>query len=369
MANIRRTSQGKYSVRWHAPDGRHRQRTCPTHRAAKQLKLEVEASLALGRDWEPAVARGIVDLEHEVLVKFVQYKSARLRSRTLRRYAENLDIFVRFLRTRQRGRLTPRLLTRPNLEDFYHWLQQPENGLWGRARSKDTARKIVEVVQLAWRWAYDSERWPDLIPLPRRIDMMRAPAVAVHAPTWAEMDACVHQLSGWKRELAVILRYTGLRVSETMQLRWELVDLERGRLTILRQMDKSGRGRTIPISHHLSAEMASWGQRDGYVVSYSGKQERHKAALAKYFNAAWAAAEIRSEVWTGNSTKAFRKGIKSGLLRMQASPDAVDFLQGHQLGVGARRSYIDAGFLPLEETVALIPKITRPNPASLVIVG
>jgi integrase len=181
------------------------------------------------------------------------------------------------------------------------------------------------------------------------------------------MDACLGQLSGWKWKLGFILRCTGLRVSETMHLTWQDIDLERKALTIHRWVDKSKRGRVIPVSEHLVRELSGWGVRRGYLVPYEGKQERHKAALAKYFNAGWQAAEVRPEVWKRNSTKAFRKGVKSGLLQMQASPDAVDFLQGHQLGEGARRSYIDTSFLPLTETVGLIPGVGRPESHGLVV--
>lgn len=360
MANVEKHGR-KWAVRWHALDGRHRQRTCPSAAAARVLKLEVEAALALGRDWSPEVARGVADLEEEVLVRYVEQMSTRLRPRTLARYAENLDVFVRFLRVRHpRGKLTPGMLTRPTLEDYYIWLQQAKNGLHGHARQPDTARKIVEVAQLAWRWAEQSERWPGMIPSPRAIDMVRASPAPVLAPSWVEMDSCIHCLDGWKRRLAILLRYAGLRVGESMQLRWDDVSLDRATLVIDRSIDKSKRGRIIPISPHLVAEMAAWGTRTGFVIPYDGVQARHISALAKYFNAAWTEAGVRPEAWEGNSTKAFRKGFKTGMLNLHATADAIDFLQGHKLGEGARSRYIDPWqALHLEETVRLVPKITE----------
>jgi len=43
--------------------------------------------------------------------------------------------------------------------------------------------------------------------------------------------------------LATFLRYTSLRVGESMLLLWSDVDMERGELTIRPDMDKKGIGR------------------------------------------------------------------------------------------------------------------------------
>ncbi len=96
----------------------------------------------------------------------------------------------------------------------------------------DTARKIAEVVQLMWEWAEASERWPGEIPRPRRIEMVRSDPAPVVAPTWAEMDACVRACRGWHQKLTLVLRYTGLRVGETMLIEWRDINLDNATLTI-----------------------------------------------------------------------------------------------------------------------------------------
>lgn len=104
----------------------------------------------------------------------------------------HLDLFVRFLRSRRpEGELPATLLSRPLIEDFYLWLLKPSTGLRGQGRSKDTARKVVEVAQLLWRWAEDSDRWPGRVPRPKRIEMGRSLPPPPSAPTWAEMDGCI----------------------------------------------------------------------------------------------------------------------------------------------------------------------------------
>jgi len=58
----------------------------------------------------------------------------------------------------------------------------------------------------------------------------------------------------------------------------------------------------------------------------------------------------------GASHHAFRKGFKSGLLRAGAPPDAVDHLQGHDIG-GSQGRYIDPMIAyDLVEVVGRVPE-------------
>jgi integrase len=238
---------------------------------------------------------------------------------------------------------------------------KPENGLHGRQRDADTARKIVEVAQLAWKWADESERWPDLVPRPRTIEMVRAQPGPVTAPCWDEMDAVVNACEGWIRCLAVVLRYTGLRVTETMMLLWSDINLEAKRLTIRPELDKSKRGRVVPLSPHLIEEMQGWGRREGFVVPENGDGDRARQAVAKYMAHRWRKAGVAPDAWSGHPHHAFRRRFKTGMLALGVHPDAVDYLQGHRLG-GARARYIDPWqALHLEEAVAKIPRIGGEN--------
>jgi Phage integrase SAM-like domain len=189
MAYVQRRPSGKYQVRWHDPDGRERGKTFPTRKHAHAFQVEVEACTALGQSWLPAEARDVPDLE-DVITRYLEHRSHRLRATTVRRYTENLDLFRRFLRSkRPSGALPANLLTRPLLEDFYVWLMRPETSHIGRARSKDTARKLVEVVQLMWRWAEESERWPNRVARPRRIEMPRGGLSRFRRTSWSSSPA------------------------------------------------------------------------------------------------------------------------------------------------------------------------------------
>lgn len=360
MASISKRG-AKWIVRWRDSEGGQHTRTCPTRRSADALRLEVEVTQARGSDWKPETeqARRVVDLE-AVLTAFVEHRSLRLRATTLRRYAENLDLFVRYLRSRQpTGALMPSLLSKATLEGFYSWLLKPANSLHGHGREADTARKIVEVAQLAWRWADESERWPDDIPRPRKIEMTRTPPRVVVAPTWVEMAACVRACSGWQRSLATLLYYTGFRVGETMLLDWGDVDLDEATITLRAEITKNKAGRIVPISPYLVAELATWGVREGYVVP-SGRRsgQRERQARARDMKRAWERSGARPAIYEREPHHSFRKGFKTNILALGASPDAVDFLQGHQLGVGSRGKYIDPWrAFPLRDVVGMIPAI------------
>lgn len=167
MASIQKKPDGKFAVRWRDRSGKQVWRTCPDHRTAKQLAREIEQTLALGRDWSPAEPDGVVALD-QLVIAYLDYKRQQLAPRTMRKYVEYLTVFQRFLAQHTgQPRQEPSVLTRSLLTAYYAWLRLPENGLHGRGRSLATTQKVVEVVQLFWKWAYNQEQWPT-VPPPRR---------------------------------------------------------------------------------------------------------------------------------------------------------------------------------------------------------
>ncbi len=281
-----------------------------------------------------------------------------LKPGTAIRYARALDIFLRYLTGRfGSGPLPPSILTRRLLADWHAALKH--NGLHGRDRSDATRRKIVEVVQLAWAWLYDNDETGADIPPPRRLRMKREPAAPTVAPTWAEMDACIAELMGWHRDLAIILRFTGLRVQQAMSLRWDDLDLVGARLQVRGELGKSRqeqRGRAVPISRHLITHLSQMARGD-YVVTSNRHLggDRERMAQARSMTRAWLGAGVRPVVWKQRPHHAFRKGFVSGLRRLGADGDAVEFLVGHSLGL--RGIYIDPDALPLRAAVDLIPPL------------
>lgn len=184
----------------------------------------------------------------------------------------------------------------------------------------------------------------------------------MRAPDWSQLDACIHALKGWPKHVALVLRYTGLRIGEVMLLRWSDVDLDHARLTVRKEIDKSRRGRVVPISAHLVAVLRTWERPTDYLItSGSTTRLRHRQPRAKDFAKAWARSGVPADRWQRQPTHAFRKGFKSALLQQAVTPDAIDYLQGHKLGGGARGRYIDPWVaLNLEGAVAQVPAIAPP---------
>jgi len=237
------------------------------------------------------------------------------------------------------------------------------DGLHGRPRQDATRRKLVEVVQLAWAWLYDNDESDAAIPPPRKIRMVREPAAPTVAPTWAEMDACIAELRRWQRDLAVLLRFTGLRVQQAMSLTWDDVDLRARCMRVRGELGKSPqerRGRVVPVSGHLVDELGDWPVGDEPWLVLSKRQrgnDRERMARARDFRRAWERAGVREDVWRGRPHHSFRKGFVSELRRSGADADAVEFLVGHSLGL--RGIYTDPSALPLRATVDLIPPVAK----------
>jgi len=284
-----------------------------------------------------------------------------LKPATAQRYAQSLDLFLRYLGRRVGAKrpLPGGILTRRLLGDFYDDLAT--GGLHGRPRSQATQRKITEVVQLAWAWIYDDEEYGDLVPPPRKLRMAREPSAPAVAPTWAEMDACIDHLDSWRRDVAFVMRCTGLRVQQVLSLRWADLDAPRGLLTIRGELGKSKqeqRGRRIPVAPVLLRALTTWTRGpEGFLVTSPRHRggDRARMARAAHATTGWKRAGVRQEVWKKRPHHAFRKGFVSELKRLGADADAVEYLVGHSLGV--RGVYIDPSALPLRATVALIPEL------------
>lgn len=267
---------------------------------------------------------------------------------TVKQARVNLAPLVRFL---QKRGLPPTALSRRLLLEYSSFLQ----GSCVIARS--TVRKYVQAARRWWGWLHEEQRDLGLseIAPPRMIELPPLTHTPVRAPTWAEMDAAIGELRSSLRLLAIVLRSTGLRVSQGLRLEWRDLDLQRSELTVRGELGKSAAeraGRTVPLAPALVEVLAAQPQEGAHVIAVGGRRTIGTRRMV----AAWRAAGVADELWRGQSWHAFRKGFETELIAAGAHPLAVEVLLGHRLQ-GQLANYTDTRRMPLKEAVALVPPL------------
>lgn len=295
-----------------------------------------------------------------ILTEYLADVARRRRPNTVRRYAQVLELWRRWA-----GDVpADDVLSHHRLSEYHQHLSAPETGRHLHRRTAETVRKHVEVLELVWQWAWQRQARGDYhgIPQPDTLGLERQASPRKRAPTWEQMDACIHAARGWQRQLYLVLRSTGLRVQQAMDLRWDdlRLDQEVPVLHVRPELGKSKqerRGRWVPIAPVLVAELAGWGVRDGYLIPCRRQDTRE--ARARDADRAWKRAGVDPAVWDGCGHHAFRSGFVTGLKRLGADSEAVEFLVGHG-GDSVRGRYLDPSALPLVDAVRLIPPVCAP---------
>ena len=273
-------------------------------------------------------------------------------------------------------------------------LRDYADSLPGRGRQAVTRHRKVQEAEYLWDWAYDDpDRYPG-VPVPRKITDKRKPGavrqpipvVALDYATWADMDKMIAALgtkAPWHRRLAILLRYTGLRASQALGLRWEDVALDRAVLRVRAGAPgaKRGMGRALPMHPGLVEEMAGWGVRSGLVFrAPKGRSSMPGGRATLPFRKAWARAGVDPTKWdkapepevpgaraNARPTHAFHGGFKAELEAAGVPAERAAYLAGH------RRGATVAAYIPearpetvplwkkLVEDMATIPKLGEPD--------
>lgn len=362
MASVKKRGDG-WTVRWLDYDtGASRRRQCPDKATADAVARAIEQAHALGRAWRPHSRGAAPEVVEELIPKYLEDRARIWSARSLERQEVSLSVFGAWLLARQRTtRVSPAVLSSDLLAAYWEHCRAE------RKVSIRTANVRVRDVFNAWTWWEAHETYGHHVPRPRMIDLPRVPRERVLAPSWAQMDSAIAHAPAWYRDLFTVLRCTGLRRKQAMALTWDDVDLEAKTLRIRPELGKSlseRAGRTVPLAPVLVAELAGWGVREGPLVKVAGrhaqkgKPRKSRLPHGAMLRRAWKLAGVPEEVWKRRPAHAFRKGFKSGLRALGAHPDAIDYLQGHDLGV--RGVYTDPEALDLEAVVALVPALGQP---------
>lgn len=362
---------GKYWIRWRegGRTGRNRSITVSSRKAAERLKVEIEESVERTGRYEPRRAGRSTPIE-VILVDYLGWSLRTHRPRTSVRLAQFLEPWRRWMGPTARAED----LSYAMLERYHEHISRAETGRHQRERGSETIRRHMEAIEVVWRWAWEQQARGlyEGIPQPAKLGLRRDPPPAKRAPTWAEMDAAIGCSDGWQHDLYLVLRCTGLRVQQAMGLRWSDVrlDLDVPILHVRPELGKSRqerRGRWVPIAPVLVRELRRWERReDGFVVG-CGRQQR--VARARDAARAWERGGVDPSVCE-LPHHAFRAGFVSGLTRLGAEVEAVEYLVGHAAGI--RDRYVDPDALALVEAVELVPEVgstTSERSAGLRVVG
>lgn len=397
-----RAERNNWQVRWrelqvrvdeHGAETRRwvwKKRSAPTERAAKTLAREVENAQAVGDTWVPVSETAVTTIGALARAYIAAAARSGRPEATVKFRISCLNRFIAFA-----GDSRPATeLTTGLLRDFAAHLTEGPKPFRSQAR-------YVGVAEQMWAWAHNrGDTYPG-VPSPRRItgadgDIQQpSQVIALDTAGWADVDAMLHALTpaggdawrdaerarraqeagcsieeievrgvgyrpGWElhRRVAVVQRYTGLRVSQILALTWSDIDLERGRLR-LSSTSKGSKGqrvdRVVPMHSALQAELRTWETTPGPIFTRTATKGPRKGLpvvprgdeVADVFTGAWKRAGVEVAKWSSigrqnaRPTHAIRAAWKSHIAGA-ASYDLAKLLAG-QRGPGEHDSYVALG--------------------------
>lgn len=368
MAFVKRRGSS-YCVRWKelvASKGRggdpvrswkDRSRTFPSKASADAFARDVEIIQARGEKWKDqseAVVATLGDLHSA-------YAEAPRNDRTRRWRRAMIGSFVSWAGAeRPVSDLSASLLAKfaATLPDV------------GRAAS--TRYRKVLGVEGMWAWGYSASQRETFAGIPEPVRICGTdtkarvqpppPVVRVAVPTLADVDLMIGRLrAGWRhgdahRRVALLTRYTGLRISQAVGLNWTDIRLDHpgGPYIVLRSNTrgaKKGRARVVPLHPALAAEIRTWGGSTGHVFAATNERWTRGESSREAMRTAWIASGVDPAKWDvptddeegerghGTPTHAVRAAVFTELLRNGCTIDVAEYLIGHATSA-TRAAYV-----------------------------
>ena len=356
MASVTRRGKG-WQVRWRTIGGRRTSRTCPDARTAQRLAREIEQAHATGVDWQPRHTAADPSIG-DVAAAFLVDRARTCRQATLNQMTVAVNRFLAYLAERQpRGRIRLDALCKSALAGFH------QHVIDGGA-SSTTANQYVRHIQGRkglWAWAANDDRYCDITPRPRTIDLPSSQTAIQALPIgWRECDLAIEWPSAraWHRQAMTLGRYTMLRRKQIFGLLWSDIDMAEGLIRIRPELGKTRqerRGRIIPATPYLIDELAGWGTREGYVVKMPGAARviNEGPLRAKWYRSGAVPEGVRVQIF-----HLLRKvGMRELALR-GVEMHVIQALVGHARGVTGDVYVQAATIMPLmREAVGLIAPI------------
>ncbi len=377
--SMTKLATGAWRVRWRDPNGKQREKTAPDEEAAIGLRAEVLRAVKAGQEWAAApveppprptapVLPAQVATVDAVFEGYLAAQENRVGASTMRTYFHRTELakktWRKLLGLAEDVEVPGSELNRGKVVSLFNAL---------RAEcSESTVYNVAILVLAAWGYATDCpEEFPGIAPSPRdpKSILPRAPVyAAAAAPTVAEIDAVLRQLAiprtgGTHSALptAVIMRWTGLRISQVLGL--EVRDFNAAARTLFVRVGKSRREKAQPKTLPITDELVSFLQRlpsvcDGDPAASlvqrkaNLKAKNRSRGSPRTFADAWEAAEklgqVRPEVWRPETREnqrpehAFRAAFQAALEAAGVREEIIDAFVGHA-GSLRSRHYVDAG--------------------------
>jgi integrase len=208
--------------------------------------------------------------------------------------------------------------------------------------SQDVVIQTVTTLLDAWVWALDDmTTYPGVPMAPRdRETILPLPTTrtAAPAPTLAEVDAVLRRMSGRALTLAIIQRWTGLRIEQAMSIEVRDLDLDARTLAVRSGKTKREKlGRVVPIAVGLAEYLRAHIAAEGLAAEDRVGQRtgRHPdTAYTAAWEAATVAGEVRRETWAPpgrapRPTHAFRAAFLGALDAAGTPSKVMAHLVGH----------------------------------------
>jgi site-specific recombinase XerD len=260
------------------------------------------------------------------------------RPRGIERYIGQLRDFARWMGSTAVERVTPKHISRYQAH-------------LARRCAVGTVRFSICVLRSFFQWVVEEElrdddptvqqqvpkRAPTIPRIPSRQQLARMRRVLAVMPDGLTQK----QQWIWKRNRLVVMliRFTGVRISEATALRWADIDLEQRTLTV--HEGKGGKSRTIPLHKTLLAELHSWQSANpehAVLPAYTdGRGFASYKAMAHIFERWLPAQGVKL------TAHQLRHAFATELLRKKADVREVQELLGHaSLETTQRYLHVDA---------------------------
>jgi integrase len=413
---------GRWRVRWREDvleDGmakrRQRERTVATKAAAIAVAADIQRKLDEGLIWKPdAVEVETPASLSDIGSAWLQAKKVRGRSHsTMLAYADRLQRSadcIRHLEGIAPDEVIPvTLLSRELLMRVASEIQTPTNGRTltitkrlsngetqtrtrpARKLSASTVYSTTQALLECWRWA-EGGNFTGLPLSPRDSDAMPVDA-PVYAPTdppeLAHVDALILELASVRQittglAAAVVMRWTGLRITQALGLTWDDLNEELGTLTVPAALGKTraekAADRTLPMPPAFFADLERVCDRSGVTLvprrgDYQG-DVKTGSTPAHTLKAAWkrltVAGKVPQEVWQPSNRKvarpdhAFRAALQQHLEQHGVRAAVIDAITGHVAGVRSRH-YTRPTHDEIREGLATLGPIPWPDEPSNVV--